>query len=211
LLHNHAITLVIDCGANTGQYAQSIRRGGYEGRIVSFEPGSAAFQELARTAADDPKWICHNLALGDEEGVVVLNVAEESTLSSVYEAIRDPEISFHVAGNTRETVSVTRLDTVLSDIAAQRDAVHLKLDVQGAERALIDGAVGILPYVTTLECELPLVSLYEGQATLGELVTLLEHHGFRAVRIDPNYSDPGTGYCADADALFRRCAAPDGG
>ena len=51
LLASERIDLLLDVGANEGQYALRMRRAGFQGRIVSFEPLSDAFAALERRAA----------------------------------------------------------------------------------------------------------------------------------------------------------------
>src|SRR2546423_8564507 len=64
LMKKSGIDLVIDVGANQGQFARTMRdQLSYRGRIVSFEPLTNAFAALRRAAAGDPSWICYNIAL----------------------------------------------------------------------------------------------------------------------------------------------------
>ena len=84
LLDSHKISLVLDVGANTGQFARRLRSDlGYRNRIVSFEPLSAAFRELERSAHGDPRWEVFRLALGDTEEDREINIANNSCSSSL--------------------------------------------------------------------------------------------------------------------------------
>jgi hypothetical protein len=64
-LRSRNIDLVIDVGANVGQYAERLRKDAYTGWIVSFEPTAAAYEELAALANKDGRWKAINIALGD--------------------------------------------------------------------------------------------------------------------------------------------------
>ena len=86
LLAWQGIDVVIDVGANAGQYGRSVREGGYDGRIVSFEPLSAAFEQLASATSDDGRWECRQLALevlAGAHGLLPQVVAVEAELSLV--------------------------------------------------------------------------------------------------------------------------------
>jgi hypothetical protein len=54
---NHArVDLLLDVGANVGQYAMRRIETGYSGRIVSFEPLSGPRAALEKEAAGHPNW-----------------------------------------------------------------------------------------------------------------------------------------------------------
>ena len=106
------IDLLIDVGANTGQYALSRRACGYKGEIISFEPLSAAHAKLLVIAKDDPNWtIADRMAVGDRSGQIEINVAGNSTSSSVL-----PMLSTHATAAPhsryigKEIVPLRRLD-----------------------------------------------------------------------------------------------------
>lgn len=82
-IEDREIDVVMDVGANVGQFGESLRDGGYRGRIVSFEPIEAPFQTLSRKAAADGNWEAHHCGLGAVSGTAALNVSELSVFSSI--------------------------------------------------------------------------------------------------------------------------------
>ena len=68
--------IIFDIGANTGQFAQSVRKGGYKGQIVSFEPLSDAWIELKNNANNDSNWLIHErVAIGNSNGEIKINIS----------------------------------------------------------------------------------------------------------------------------------------
>lgn len=68
LLRDAEVDLVLDAGADGGDYPVELRRAGYRGRIVSFEVLPRPRAELTRRARDDPGWTVLPYALGDGLG-----------------------------------------------------------------------------------------------------------------------------------------------
>ena len=65
LLQQLDVNVVLDVGANRGQYAKRLRENGYTGRIVSFEPVPQIAEELEKASAEDPEWHVLRYALGE--------------------------------------------------------------------------------------------------------------------------------------------------
>lgn len=199
------VNLVIDVGANTGQYARELRATGYRGRIVSFEPLPDAFAELHQRTMRDPMWEARRLAIGETDGTVTLNVAGNSVSSSVL-----PMLSRHEEAEPRSAyigtseVPMARLDSIRSSILSEGERVHLKLDVQGYEMPALQGAASSLSQVVSVEAELSLVRLYEGQVLMSGIIDFLATAGFQLVWIEPGFLDPRTSHMLQSDGLFLR-------
>lgn len=209
LLERLGVEIVLDVGANVGQYARSLRAGGYHKRIVSFEPLSEAFSALTKAARGDPLWTCLNVALGNRDGEIDLNIAGNSYSSSVL-----PMSGLHVASapdsayRGTERVALRRLDSIEQPEVREMAPVYLKLDVQGFEKAVLEGAPRTLSRVVALESELSLARLYEGQALFPEMIELIAASGFQLVSVEPGFADPGTGQLLQVDGIFTRTSPP---
>lgn len=199
------IDLVLDVGASTGNYGWTIRSGGYEGRICSFEPLSAPFERLEKLAEGDPRWSCLRLALGSEPGEAQINVAGNSDSSSLLEMgerhARSDPASVYVG---TETIELSTVDEIWDRVARDGEAVFLKLDVQGFELEALRGAERSLPRLAGVQAELSLVPLYEGAPEWSEVIAHLQERGFRPERLEPAFEDPRTGEVLQVDAVFSR-------
>lgn len=209
LLQKKKIDLVLDIGANTGQFASDIRRCGYAGRIVSFEPLSQAHSELLKASEKDTKWdVYTRCALGDHAGEVEINVAGNSQSSSILpmlDAHRDaaPESAYQ----GKERVPLKTLDSVVGPYLMDAKAAFLKIDTQGFEWQVLDGARDILPQIKGILIELSLVPLYEGQHLWREMISRLEAAGFTLWAFTPVFSDTATGRLLQVDGMFFRSSA----
>jgi FkbM family methyltransferase len=208
LLAERRVELALDVGANDGAYARALRGAGYGGRILSFEPLSEAFGRLEALAAGDPQWECRRLALGPAPGMADLNVAGNSSSSSLL-----PMTERHLQGAPEsafvgtERVEVAPLDALRGTMWQPGDKIFLKLDVQGYEQSVLEGARETLADVRVLQAELSLVPLYEGQVLMPELAERLRQAGFVLVALDSVFSDPRSAELLQVDGVFARPSA----
>jgi FkbM family methyltransferase len=203
LLDQGGVDLVLDVGANVGRYAVEIRAGGYRGKILSFEPLPDAFAALARRATSDPFWEARHTAIGPDDGLVAINLAANSVSSSVLAMTSrhlEAAPSSHTVGSL--DVPMMRLDSVRSSECSGKERVHLKLDVQGYEFRVLEGAASTLSQAVSVEAELSLVPLYEGQALMAGVVDLLQDAGFQLIWVERGLLDPRTEHMLQLDGLF---------
>jgi FkbM family methyltransferase len=204
LLQRQGVDVLIDVGANQGQYARRFRERGFNGRIVSFEPMKEAFEHLQKEAASDCEWEVRRLALGRRKETRELQVAANSVSSSLL-----PIVIQHVRAEPTsrtvgtEKVHVSTLDDEL--VAESPDArLWLKLDVQGYELAVLEGAPNVLQRCHIVQCEVSLRELYKGQAHYLEILETLNTAGFTPVRFIPGFSDARTGEMLQVDLIGAR-------
>jgi FkbM family methyltransferase len=199
------INLVLDVGANFGQYVTFLRdECGYSGRIVSFEPLSTAHSQLQTLSKKDPLWeIAPRTAIGNEEGEITINIAANSQSSSVLQMLDShlqaaPESVYC----SSETVKMSMLDSIAQGYIQDNSNVFLKIDVQGFEKQVIEGAKNLLPIIQGIQLELSLVPLYRDQLLFQDMLKLMEELGYELYGVIPGFTDPKTGRLLQMDGIF---------
>jgi FkbM family methyltransferase len=203
-IENRRIDLVLDVGANTGQFGQSLRHRGYAGRIISFEPVKEAFRELESAAREDDLWTTANLALGPSSGVMAINVSKNSQFSS-FNDLRETATSFDPNAEFKASESV--VVKTLDEAAPPRDLgsnVLLKIDTQGYERPVLEGAKVTLKRVSGVLLELPIINIYKDNWRFHEAVAYMNESGFVLAQVHPvNIHNRARDSATEFDCLFR--------
>ncbi len=206
LLAQHRIRTVLDVGANDGQYASGLLAGGFAGAVVSFEPLPAAGARRPRPAAGHPRWqVAPRIALSDIEGEADFHEAGNSVSSSLLD-MTDVHVEAAPASRIVATtrVQTARLDTVLPRLRCETP-IFLKLDVQGAERMVLDGATEALETaIIGVQLEMSLAPLYAGQSSAQDLDGHLRSRGFECWDILPGFRDPASLRMLQYDGVYFR-------
>lgn len=206
-LQSRRVNVVLDIGANSGQYASSLRRAAYKGRIISFEPLSEPFSVLERKASTDSNWDCHRYALGDADGTIAINVAGNAAQSSsVLPMLATHQNALPSANYVgTEDVPIHRLDSVVTQILRPADRIFLKIDVQGFEKQVLAGSRSALTdRCVGMQLELSFVPLYEGGMLIREALDLAYSLGFTLTGLLPCFTDLRDGRMLQADGIFFR-------
>lgn len=200
LFDHLGINLVLDVGANAGQYAGGLYENGYRGRCVSFEPVSGIFKALADRASGRSEWTCEPFALGAEDGETTIHVND--TMSSILPRSGQASHAIQFGNGQTETIHVRRLDAVASQYIRPDDRTWLKMDVQGFELMVLRGAAATLPSILAVEAEMSVWPFYSGQPLYRELVDHMDAAGFDLWSISPGHRVPETGRMIEMDGIF---------
>lgn len=200
------VSLLIDVGANTGIYGKEMRELGYQNKIVSFEPLSDAFIKLKQNASKLGNWDVFNFALGNENTTIEINVSQNSHSSSILNILDEHTNAEATASYVgKQQIEVKTLDSISSglDFATHKE-VYLKIDTQGFEMNVLNGARESLKYINTIQLEMSLKPLYQGQALYDELFKFFWNNGYSLIDIDPGFADSKNGILLQFDATFRK-------
>lgn len=205
-LNHFGIDIVYDVGANVGQFSSELRSVGYQGTIISFEPLSDAHTVLSQTAKNDAKWIVYQKgAIGDRIDDININISRNSVSSSVL-----PMLDSHSSAADDssyvgvEKVPMVTLDSVVPKYLDEFKNPFLKIDTQGYEWEVLDGASEVLSKIKGILCEVSLVPLYEGQHLWREMIERLEGEGFTIWSIQQGFRDKRDGRTLQLDVIFFR-------
>jgi FkbM family methyltransferase len=206
LLNLYNVDTVFDIGANAGDSGQYLRNIGFGGKIVSFEPVSGVYRQLAARAAADPLWVCENIALGEAPGEQRIHVSGAGGVSSSLlastghlEAI-DPQLG--TVGT--EMVRVETLASAVERHYPRGSRLFLKIDAQGYEKQIIEGAGSQLEKVVGMRIELALVRSYEGAPLMADMLAYLAGLGYRLCGIEEAWSNRETQEVYEVDAILFR-------
>ena len=206
MLRTHNVNLIFDVGANAGQFGVLLREIGFDGKIISFEPLSDAREILLNISKNDPLWqIALQTAIGEENGEIEIQIAGNSQSSSVLDMldthVRAAPDSKYIG---KEKVALRTLDSIAPDYMDSNSIAFIKIDTQGYETQVMNGAKKLMSQIVGLQVEISLVPLYKGQCLFDEMLKKLKNDGFELWSISTVFSDPNTAQLLQVDATFFR-------
>ena len=206
MLRTHNVNLIFDVGANAGQFGVLLREIGFDGKIVSFEPLSDARESLQNISRNDPLWqIALQTAIGEENGEIEIQIAGNSHSSSILDMldthVRAAPDSKYIG---KEKVALRKLDSIAPDYMDSNSIAFIKIDTQGYETQVMNGAKKLMSQIVGLQVEISLVPLYKGQCLFDEMLKKLKNDGFELWSISSVLSDPNTAQLLQVDATFFR-------
>jgi FkbM family methyltransferase len=179
------VSKVLDIGANVGQFGIDIRRHGFNGQIISFEPVKESFEKLSNTIKKHQPWDAFQLGLGAFESQQKIHVSGNAGLSSSLLTMGKIHINNFPESATVSTqkILVSTIDKQLAILGVDPKKILLKLDVQGYESEVLKGTAKSLSQIPLCFLEVSIVPLYEGEVTLLPILNLLSESGHEVTDI----------------------------
>lgn len=204
LLKKFEIDLVLDVGAANGGYGDWLRTLGYNSRIISFEPLQISFAELVKKTNGDERWNAVNLALGENNESTHIHVAGNLDSSSLLPMLPTHETAApHSIVTHTAHIEKIKLDNFDHPWLGNSKSIFLKMDVQGYEMKVLEGAHELLNKVKGLQIEMSFIPLYKDQLLFEEMMTYVKSIGFDMYYIRPGFADQ-EGRLLQCDGIFFR-------
>lgn len=204
-------SVVIDVGANVGQFGIAVSGRLRPSRVICFEPNPEAAAQLRQNVLTKPEISVRAIGIGAKPGILSLRVNSHSHSSSFLPLTDEHRTAFPFATEMeRVEVKVSTLDLEFPTLSELSMAL-LKIDVQGFEREVLAGAEKVLSAVRWVVMEVSFDPLYEGEWIFDEAQRFMDTRGFRFVRPVAFLTDGRHGRIVQMDALFMADRLPHAG
>jgi hypothetical protein len=146
------------------------------------------------------------LALGAEAKEVALRIAANAGASSSILSMLPSHLRAAPDARVSSTVVVEqqRLDELWEELIDPSERVFVKLDVQGYEDRVLDGARICLDHWRGMQVEMSLVPLYSGGAQFDAIMAFAKAAGFSLMSLDAGFWDKSMGRMLQVDGTFFR-------
>lgn len=174
--------VILDIGAHVGRVARIYRDQFPLASIHCFEPFPQSFQLLSNSAEGDPRIFCYKKAVSEVKGTAVFNANLYSSTNSLLKT-DERGASFWGEGlldtTSQVEVSTTTVDTFCVEAGISHIDI-LKMDVQGAEFSVLEGAKDMLANqrISLIYTELIMCPTYKGQHKIHEYLSFLDSFGY---------------------------------
>jgi FkbM family methyltransferase len=206
LLELYKVDVVLDVGANTGQFYHHLRSYNRSVKVISVEAIPDLVNKLKLSAKDNSKWeIVGPLAIAGSNGDVKFDISGNSVSSSLKKVLQK-HIEAEVSSECVEVITVpaATLDHAIQPMVGQDEVLALKIEVQGAEYDVIQGAENCIAQAAVIICELSLQPLYEDQKLWLDIIREFEARGMILCGLHTGFACGETGETLQVEGLFKR-------
>ncbi len=180
-LFENANLVAIDIGSRGG-FENDLLPAAWAIEGIGFEPDPDAFEQLRRNNPDPwRKMTFYPKAIGSKNGEAILHIPRSPEGASIFKHNEEiiEEFGHEELFTLKKSVSVR---TMTLDTATQvfeiPEASYLKLDVEGAELAVLEGAFNTLRSVLAVKTEVAFIEQRKSQPLAWEVAEFLYGKGF---------------------------------
>lgn len=177
--------VIFDIGAHHGQTYLDYRARFPNAIIHLIEPFAESVDILKAAAGADPYCTVHQIALADTCEQKTLYVNEASATNSL-NALSSGAAERWAVNNLKQktslSVDVKTLDSLTTELGVSTVEI-VKMDVQGAEMAVLSGAAQLLARqaIGLLQFEFISADTYENQRPMHEYLQLMDHYQYTLI------------------------------
>jgi len=202
----YKIDCIFDVGANVGQYHDFLRDDvDYSGLIISFEPDPDNFKKLNELKKADDKWVIFDYALGNEKKSLDFHIMRSNDFNSFLEPDNSETCYFKDGNSIEKTIKIqtVRLDEIIIDIKKKYsfENMFLKLDTQGFDLKVFEGAFGCLDQIRGVQTEVSFVPIYKNMPSFDASLQLFKSKGFEVSGLY-SLSEARFPYAVEFDCIF---------
>ena len=143
--------------------------------------------------------------IGDTDEMREINIAGNSYSSSLLDMlpshVKSAPKSKYIG---KEVIDIRKLDSLFENLCSATKNIYMKIDTQGFERRVLKGAENSLAHIDTVQMEMSLVPLYDGELLFNELYSLMNSKGYVLLSIENGFSDPISNQLLQVDGIFHR-------
>jgi FkbM family methyltransferase len=196
--------LVVDVGANEGSWTGELLRIFPGAEVIAAEPGAAPRAILEARFTDHANVLIDPRAVSDTAGTATFHVTRASEFSSLLPPSAALHELYPASWSPTEELETVQVETVtLDQLVGERHVSVLKLDVQGAELAVLGGGGRALQHTDCVLVEILFVAHYEGDTTFPGIHAAMVERGFQLMDVSRPFRD-GDGPALWADACYAR-------
>lgn len=143
--------IVLDIGANVGDWSASIQKHLPDSSVIAFEPSKEAYEILKDRFKNSSRFSCINLAVSKKNIETFLYA--DSSASGLGSLTKRRVTHFGMTFEHKESVKVTTLDNWLENKTPKVLPTVIKMDVEGHELDVLIGASTALKSVQVIQFE----------------------------------------------------------